>query len=260
MRIEHTFVICAYKQSPYLEQCMISVRNQTAESKVILTTSTPCEYIERLCRKYQIPYLVNNGAKGIAGDWNFAYSMSNTPVVTLAHQDDIYFRTYVERAVEAVRRARKPLIFFSDYYEIRDGKMIKSSALLKIKRAMLFPLKFQTMQSSIRVRRWILSIGSPICCPSVSMYKRNMPETVFLEHFRSNCDWEAWENISKMKGQFLYCGEPLMAHRIHKESETTAAILDGKRIEEDFEMFKKFWPKWFARILAGLYKKSEELN
>ena len=44
----HTFVICAYKESPYLEECIQSLMNQRIKSNVIITTSTPNVYIERL--------------------------------------------------------------------------------------------------------------------------------------------------------------------------------------------------------------------
>ena len=36
----HTFVICAYKESKYLEECIKSLINQTVKSNIIMTTST----------------------------------------------------------------------------------------------------------------------------------------------------------------------------------------------------------------------------
>lgn len=61
MSKEHTFVICAYGKSQYLEACIRSVKRQSVASKVLLVTSTPCSYIEDLCRKYGITCLVNKG-------------------------------------------------------------------------------------------------------------------------------------------------------------------------------------------------------
>lgn len=162
--------------------------------------------------------------------------------------------------MQMYRNAQRPLIFFSDYYELRNGCMVRSNFLLKVKRFMLVPLRFHCLQKRIFVRRMILAFGSPICCPSVAFFRDNLPEAVFLDHFRTNEDWEAWEKISKMEGQFLYCKEALMAHRIHKDSETTAAILDNDRTREDIEMYKKFWPGWMAVILSRYYKISERSN
>lgn len=260
MRKEHTFVICAYGKSQYLEACIRSVKSQQAASKVLLVTSTPCSYIERLCKKYGIKYLINHGESGITQDWNFAYAAVDTPIATIAHQDDIYFRGYTKRLLQMYRNAQHPLIFFSDYYELRNKRMVRSNLLLKIKRFMLIPLQFSCLQKCIFVRRMILAFGSPICCPSVAFFRDNLPETIFSNHFRTNEDWEAWEKISKIAGQFLYCKEPLMAHRIHKDSETTAAILENGRTQEDIEMYKKFWPGWLAVILSRYYKLSEWSN
>lgn len=70
---DHTFAICAYKESPYLRECIESLKKQTVPTNIIMTTSTDNEYIRNLADEYQIPLYINHGASGIAGDWNFAY-------------------------------------------------------------------------------------------------------------------------------------------------------------------------------------------
>ncbi len=257
---DHTFVICAYKESSYLEQCILSLKRQSVESHIIMITSTPNEYINGMAKKYGIPLFINEGEGGIVQDWNFGYAKVKTPYVTIAHQDDIYFRHYTEEALACAKASRHPLIFFSDYCELRKGKYIRSNKLLRVKRVMLIPLRMKRLQSSIFVRRRILSLGSPICCPSVMYAKNNLPDVIFKVGFRSNEDWEAWEMISRFKGDFLYSTKPLMAHRIHEESETSAIIADNKRSEEDLEFYSRFWPKWIAKILVRLYAKGQESN
>ena len=54
----HTFVICAYKESRYLEDCIISLTQQTIESKIIISTSTPNTHIKKLAEKYKIELFV----------------------------------------------------------------------------------------------------------------------------------------------------------------------------------------------------------
>ena len=87
---KHNFVICAYQESPYLEECIRSLTKQTIQSPIRMVTSTPCEYIKTMAEKYKIPLYVNEGEGGIAQDWNFAMSQCNAKYVTIAHQDDIY--------------------------------------------------------------------------------------------------------------------------------------------------------------------------
>ncbi len=260
MTKKHTFVICAYQESPYLEECIKSVIRQRDYSEVILATSTPNDHISGLCSKYDIPVYINTGETGITQDWEYALSCAATPIATLTHQDDVYFEDYSKEIVRAYDSARMPLIFFTDYYEIRDGKYVRSNKLLRIKQVMLLPLRIRALQRSRFIRRRILSLGSPICCPSVAYSLENLPRPLFMNHFRTNEDWEAWERYSRLYGDFIYIHKPLMGHRIHADSATTAMINDGGRSTEDYEMFSKFWPGWMARILTARYKASERSN
>lgn len=258
--LEHTFAICAYKESEYLEECICSLKNQTVSTNIILATSTPNKYIKGLCDKYHIAMYVNNGEHGITQDWNFAYSRANTKYVTIAHQDDIYEPDYVENLLCYIKKAGKPIIFFTDYGELRDGKKVYDNKLLNIKRIMLLPLRQKLFWNSKFVRRRVLSFGSPICCPSVTYVKENCPEVIFKSGFRSDEDWEAWEMLSRRKGAFVYCNKPLMMHRIHEDSETSKILLDNARTEEDYVMFCKFWPKFIAKMLTKIYGNSEKSN
>lgn len=259
-QVKHAFVICAYKESKYLEQCILSLKSQTLRSPILVVTSTPNDHIRYLCRKYKLSLKINEGEAGIAQDWNFGYESVDARFITIAHQDDLYFEEYAEQMMKMMEKEKTPLIGFSNYYELRNGRIVKNSKLLQIKRILLTPLKWGKMQYSPFVRRRILSLGSVICCPSVTMCKDNLQSPLFQPHFKSNVDWETWERISRYKGGFLYTGKPLMAHRIHEESETSAVIGDNRRHEEDFQMFQKFWPIPLAHLLANIYAKGEKYN
>lgn len=258
--MEHTFVICAYKESPYLENCIQSLKNQTVASDIIMATSTPNSYISDMADKYKIPVYVKEGAPDIADDWNFGYSKVQTPYLTIAHQDDIYLPDYTKHVLEEFQRSFRPLIYFSDYGELRNDKIVKKNKLLQVKRIMLIPLRSRAMFSSIFVRRRILSFGSPICCPSVAYARENLPEVVFSTGFRSNEDWEAWEKLSRLKGDFIYDKNIMMYHRIHEDSETSAIIQDNGRSMEDMQLYSKFWPKPIAKILVRLYASGQKSN
>ena len=54
MKEKHTFVICAYKESAYLEECVKSLKEQKKESNIIMVTSTPNDYIKNICEKYDV--------------------------------------------------------------------------------------------------------------------------------------------------------------------------------------------------------------
>ena len=52
---DHTFAICAYKDSPYLDACIHSLKRQSVKSKIILCTSTPSPFLEAMSRIHDIP-------------------------------------------------------------------------------------------------------------------------------------------------------------------------------------------------------------
>ena len=262
---KHTFVICAYKESSFLEECIESLKNQTVKSTIIMATSTPNSYIEDIARKHNIELFVNEGEKGISADWNFGISKAKTQYVTVAHQDDVYRRNYTVECMHAMENGKKPLIFFTNYEELRNGEPCHSNKLLSVKRLMLFPLGIGTKSCKIFshsrfVRRRILAMGNPICCPSVTFNMSLMPDKIFTVGMKSNVDWEAWEKLSRLRGGFLYEKKPLCYHRIHQESTTTEIIADNGRTEEDYQMYCKFWPKWIAGILLHWYTDSQKSN
>lgn len=256
----HTFVVCAYKESPFLEECVRSLLEQEVFSRIVIATSTPNDYIKNIADKYALQLFINDGEAGLAGDWNFAVSCAETPLVTLAHQDDRYAKSYSKAVIESFQKCRHPLIMFTDYYELRGTNLVKDNRLLRIKRLLLSPLKKEKFWNNKFVRRRILSLGSAICCPSVTLVKENLELPVFENNMKSNIDWQAWEKLSWLDGEFAYVSKPLMAHRIHEESTTSELIAEDGRKEEDLYMFCKFWPKWMARLIETFYGQGEKSN
>lgn len=155
----HTFVVLAYKESPYLETCLKSVLNQTANSNVIMATTTKNKFIETLANKYNLELFAGKHTN-IGGDFDFALSCSKTKLTTIAHQDDIYEPTYAEKVIKAYKKRPNSSIIFTDYFELRNEQKVYSNTNLKIKRFLLSPLKFsnitppplgQTLRSKIRL-------------------------------------------------------------------------------------------------------------
>lgn len=254
----HTFVVLAYKESQYLQDCVASLMAQTVESNIVIATSTDNAYIREIAEKYGLKVIVNHNSTGIAGDFDFGLKVGKTQFVTVAHQDDSYEPQYLEKLGEKL--GDDTIIAFTDYYEKHPDGAHYTNRNLKIKRLMLFPLKIGVLQKSKWIRRRILSMGNPICCPAVTFNKEKVKGNIFQSDFRSNMDWKAWELLSRQKGSFVYVPKPLMMHRIHEESTTTEVINAGKRTNEDFRMMCLFWPKYIARIISRVYANSEKNN
>lgn len=257
---DHTFIVCAYGDSPYLEQCVKSLVAQTIDSRILMSTSTPNDSIQSIAKKYNIPIYINDGKPSISHDWNCALSHCDTSLATIAHQDDIYLSNYVSCMLDSMNSAPNPLIFFSNYGELRDGEQVDSSLILNVKRFLLRGIESSGYCDSFRNKRRLISFGSSICCPSVTFNLNSLPSPVFLDNMKCDLDWEAWERFSRLDGSFVYSDEILMRHRIHEGSETTASIEDDTRRREDLEMLFKFWPKPVAILLNAVYSMSMKSN
>lgn len=254
----HTFVICAYKESEYLEEAILSLKNQTVKSQIVMATSTENDFLKKMAKKYRIRLVASPMKESNIGkDFNFAVSMGKTELVTVAHQDDRYEQEYVERVVQAYRKYPDASIIFTDYMEIKGKKIVKKSTMLRVKRMLLMPLR---INNKIRFfKRWALAFGNPILCPSVTFNMKKVKLPVFDEHYKSNVDWYAWEKLSKKQGRFLYIPKRLSYHRIHDGQETVKTINGNVRIKEDYEMFLKFWPKPIAKGISRIYQRGEKL-
>lgn len=259
---DHTFVVCAYKENPYIGETIESLLAQTKKSTVKLSTSTPSEYLENICKKYDIEYHINPHPHLAGDDWNYAYSVADTQLVTLAHQDDIYEATFLEETLEYINKRKQDdvLIAFTDYYENKLGKREDTNTLLKIKRVMNAPLGASLFYGSKFMRRRLLSIGCAICCPAVTYVKKNAGEDVFDTTYINSCDYKTWVDLADKKGAFIYIPKKLLGHRIYAESATTINLSENIRQKEDFEILCHYWPPFIARCINKVYAKSEDSN
>ena len=249
----HTFVVAAHGDSPYIEECIRSLKNQTAKSKINLVTSIPSPFLKQISAKYDITFIVNTQSKGIASDWSFAYKNCQTKYLTIAHQDDIYMKDYTELCLEAGADNPDSLIIFTNYSEIRRREKVSTGLNFIVKGLLLAPFLMSRSISSAFVKKMILSFGNPISCPTVVYNKDNIGLLEFSNDFTVSLDWYEWLKLSKKKGSFVYVRKKLLQHRIHKETASSLKIASKVRKKEDELIFKMIWPNFLAKILSNIY-------
>ena len=257
----HSFAVMAYKDSPYLPDCLDSLKDQTVKSEIYITTSTPSSFIDDTAKKYGVKVFVTKPGLGIANDWNFGLAVASTKYVTLAHQDDLYDQRYTELCVNASEKFNDTLICFTGYSELLDNGERKNTLMLMAKKVLHF--MFMPFQKNIKSKTWkkiSQSFGTPIPCPSVLFNKEMLKDFSFSEKYKVSLDWDAWLRMSAMDGRFVYVPQSLLKHRIHTGSATTEGIKGNIRQREDFEIYCRLWPKFFAKFLSRLYAGSYKSN
>ena len=252
-----TFVICAYKECPHLEEAIISLKNQTKQSTILISTSTPNEYIRNLADKYGIEVRINPDG-GQIKDYNFALKQANTELVMLMHQDEILDNSFAEKVIDEINKSSKPIIAFTDYLEMHNDIIdTKPSTMVKIKRILLLPAKWRWLSSHRLGKRMIQLLGDPITHPTVVCVKKELPDEVFREEYIASMDWDLWERLSKQKGSFVYVDQVLLYHRMSDENQTVKLLNStNARYNEELEIFCRFWPKWIAKLIMKFYTKA----
>ena len=252
-----TFVVCTYKECEYLEECILSLVNQTLKANILISTSTPNAYVQGIADKYDIEVRVNPDG-GQIKDYNFAMQQPNTPLVMLMHQDEVLVEKFVEHVLYELNRVKKPIIAFTNYVEMHNDVVDKNASLMvKIKRFLLLPLHVRGVAGTWLGKRGIQLLGNPITHPTVVCVKKEMPEEIFKERYRASMDWDLWERLSKQQGSFAYAKEVLLYHRMNDENQTVKLLnTTNTRYEEEYEIFCRFWPKPIAKFIMKFYSKA----
>ena len=258
MKYKHVFSICAYGDSPYLEACIRSLKEQTVPSHIILCTSTPSSYIDRLAWRYGIPVYVRHGESNIRDDWNFAYHMAEGEFVTIAHQDDMYHRDYAASLLKARQSYGDMTVFTTDYVIVKKGRLITGDEMLWIKRLLRLPLRLHALSHLEWVTRGAFVFGNPVCCPATSYNKQLLGEPFVRSDYSFALDWDNLVQLSSRPGRFICKERPLFFYRVHDEATTKACIKDQRRFREEREMFGRFWPAPIADLLMKYYRKASD--
>lgn len=258
MKNLHTFAICAYGDSPYLEACIRSVTGQSRPTKVILCTSTPSGQIEGLASKYRLPLFVREGKSGIGADWNFAYEKADSRYVTIAHQDDLYGRDYVKELEKAVSHYPDIQLFTTDYVTVKGRRLARGERMELVKKLLRLPLRFPRLNHIPAVKKAALCFGNPICCPACTYRKDpSDKETPFFDpSLQFALDWDKLITLAEGDGRFICVERPLVFHRLHPDAATNTCMKQALRYEEEVKMFGRIWPEPVVRLLMNYYQRA----
>ncbi len=252
--MDHSFVIPVYRTASVLAALIESLRLQAGvPSEILLSSSTPSAELDR-SRKSRNTVDINRDRVDISADWNFALAAATTRYVTLAHQDDLFECSYVTR-LRAALAANPGNLAFCDYSEHSPHGPRSRNLNLRMKRALctrVFGARECISAPRDKVR--LLSLGNPICCPSVMLDRSKIPNFRFPSGFHTNLDWMAWLSLARGPGGFVYVRDRLISKGVHADSATTATIANRTREREDRVLFDALWPRPVAAALAAAYR------
>ena len=249
------FVIPAYGESPFIEDCLQSLVSQSLTCEIRIATSTPSTWLDGIALRYGAQIFTNHNSDGIAGDWNFALSCGGSDLITLAHQDDVYLVNYAEHVIDYFASNPDSALAFTDLGEIINHKRVNLNPRIFIKKILLFwGFLFSNTIASSEAYRRLLSMGCPIPCPAVTFNRHELGDFRFSNDYQVNLDWKAWTDLSKKNVKIGYLRGVQVLHRIHAEAETQKAVASRQREREDIALFSQYWPKWVVNFIMFFYR------
>lgn len=256
----HTFAVCAYRDSPFLESCIRSLKEQQVKTDVICCTSTPSPYIEKITEKYRVPLYIRVGESNIRQDWLFAYNKAKGRLVTIAHQDDIYRSDYTRELLRAYEKYPDMTVFVSDYLTLRmtekGTEMESFNKVWLVKKILRFPLRLKFLSHLRAIKRSSVIFGNSLCCPACTYQKEAAGKDMFCSRYDFALDWDNLYELAGRRGRFICVEKPLIAYRVHAGATTKACIEDKRRTRDELAMFEKMWPGWVVKILMSFYVKA----
>lgn len=283
--MKHIFVISAYGESPYLEDCLRSLLAQSDRSDIFVCTSTPSPYLHAITEKYDLPYYIRNGVSSLKDDWNFCVetaSAHGATHVTIAHQDDVYDPDFARRVKETFSKGsqthKKNGRYVTLFDDSGDTAVVCTRArninaldeeinggAEKVKRLLRWPLSVEQLNGTRFGKRLALSLGNSVPCPTCTYNLNLCGSRIFRNDYRFVIDWAALEELSEKPGRFVCIEEPLVSIRIHDGAETARSMREGIREGEEAEMFRRFHGRPASKLLGffyknagGVYKKDKE--
>lgn len=256
----HAFAVCAYRESPYLEECIRSLLSQSEGSEILLCTSTPNGFLRAVSEKYELPLYIREGESSLFADWNFAvekaFRETGAKLITVAHQDDRYHRDYTKALLNAYQFCPDMSVFCTRYRTIDGkGRVIKGTAE-SIKRILRLPLRLRSYADRTFIKRLSLRFGNSIGCPTCTYNLDVTGLPIFRSEYQFVIDWDTLWRLSGEPGKFICIERELVDYRVHEGAATKQNIENHNREKEETEMFGKMWPRPVVRILMHFYKKA----
>ncbi len=257
-KYKHCFAVAAYGESSYLPYLLNSLKLQTVDSKVIICTSTPNRFITALSARFGYPVYVRNGKHGLKDDWNFAYEEGSklADLVTIAHQDDVYFPDYTKALLYAYKIFPDMSVFCCHYDTIDGNGNTIVGTSERVKQILRLRLKNHKKADRTDVKLSALKYGNGIGCPTCTYNASLCPTPLFRNDYKFVIDWATLIRLAREPGRFICIEKPLMAYRVHEGAETMRNIENNNREKEEREMFGQMHSALVTDLLMKFYKKA----
>lgn len=236
-----TFAIPFYSGVPYLRHAIESVRAQSLKDWVCIVVDdagaeTDTESAVASYGDSRIRYVRNQSNLGLAGNWNEALRISDTPLVALLHSDDELMPGYGEAVIAAHVAHPNAVAVFTRASIIGPDSKPVFSLPDRIKRV-IESLKGSAATVSGEEGLNGLLKGQYIFCPTLCYRASRLDADPFQPRWRMVADLEFLASTLLKGGEFVGIPEELYSYRRHEESQTALLTATTERFDEEIEIY-----------------------
>lgn len=230
--------------------------NQTYKNiEILVSDNCSTDNTVNLVKKIKDPRIklvVHKKNLGMVPNWNFCIQKAKGKYVKFLHSDDLIDPNCVEKELDYFQKNKDISIVTC------KRKFIDESSKL------LYTMQFAnktTKDSGIKYAHKLITTikENRIGEPSAVMFRKEdaIAAGLFDIRFSQLADFEFWLRMHPM-GNIGYINKPLCSFRMHKGSNTTAAIRDGRFIDETFVFIEKYFENNDYKKIFKLSKKDKE--
>lgn len=229
----------SYNGARHIGEAIESLLSQTARAARIVciddassdsTGALICHFAAR-----GVELLHNPERCGLPANWNRAIDLVTTPYFVIAHQDDIYEPSYIDRLRALLDDHPRAFIAHcrAKYIDANSKPISHPAASFKDRFWSADEPQERTASDELRV----LSRGDYIICPSV-MYRTEAVRSIgkFDESYAFVPDWEYWTRGVAAGLTIVGTHDRLLRYRYHAASATREHEKSLRRFEEELAL------------------------
>jgi glycosyltransferase involved in cell wall biosynthesis len=187
-----TVAVPVYNGARFLARTLQSLLGQEYDDfQVIVVDDCSSDDSVGIARALGVTVIQNETRRGLAGNWNSALTRTTSPLVVLAHQDDVYARSFLATTARLLNEYPRAFAAHTRaQYVDAEGNPVESAAS-RYKDG--FWPQPEPAEREPRDEVLVLQRGNYVICPAVMLRMAAVRDIgLFNEQYRFVPDWEYW--------------------------------------------------------------------
>ncbi len=231
--MKFSIVIPTYNGERYIEQALLSVLHQTRQpDEIIICDDNSTDKTLKICRQYEGNlvriYCNSHGPSSFVNAWNNAIKNANFEYISILHQDDFLYPTFLEEAENALKQHCQVKHLFAKCHTIDSNGNICHDSQLHTGAVNLYSgYEYACLYRGCK--------GHIHRCPGVITHRDIFQVCSYRKEAGHIADDDFFYRVAELTN-VIGIMKPLAAYRVHSHSETghLGDIQLNSRLMKDF--------------------------